>query len=87
MKDLLNKIFDFLEQKMPGLLVAFGLGYRLAKKKDHADKVKIEQLELENDLLKNKEIVRHKFDGMSDADVINEFLSTGSDDKPDPGKD
>lgn len=80
---LIEKIFDFLEKHLPGLMVAFGLGYKIAKKKNKEEKIKAAKLELENALLKNKESVRTRFDGMSDSDVVNSITSPGENDKPD----
>ena len=75
--ETLKKILDLLERYLPSLVVAFMLGKKAGSNgRDDAEK-SVQDLELENERLKNKIAHDQKYSGKSDLDVVNDALRSG----------
>lgn len=76
-KPWITQILEWVERVLPGLLTAFGLGYKLGDEgkrqvRAELDKTKTE-LELKNNELQNEK----DFSGKSSDDVIDEYFGNG----------
>lgn len=67
---ILNRILEWLEKYLPGLIVAFGLGYKKGKSEELNLRKEILDLETKQKRLKNQNAVEKKYTNMSDADVV-----------------
>lgn len=73
-----EKLLEFVEKHLANILVAFGIGYKIGRKKNQEFETKADKLEYENELLKNKEIVRSLNDGKPPSDIIDDVIRSGS---------
>lgn len=73
--DLLNRILSWLEQNLPNILLAFGIGY----KEGVGDKIELEKKildqETDNKLLENKIEEDKKYADISDRDIVSGIRS------------
>ncbi len=69
-KTFVDRIFDWLEKTLPGLLAAFGVGYKMGSEESEKLKGELAKKEVQ---LKETQIdlqVEKEFAGKSDRDVI-----------------
>lgn len=77
MGEFWQRFFDFVEKHLPGLLLAFGLGHRLAEKKVEALKKENMDLKLEKELAENRSKVVEDNKHKSNSDIIGDAIREG----------
>lgn len=70
MDRILDKLFQFIKEVLPGLLASFGLGYKAGAKDSQKLKENITDLELKLKHKENEDAIEKEFEGLSDSDVI-----------------
>lgn len=69
----LNKLLDWLENNLPGLLLAFGVGFKDGQRCNEALKKKLLEEETKRKLLEEELAATKAFDGVSDSDIVNKI--------------
>lgn len=80
MKDFLDKVLNWLKDVAPTTYGVAMTVYRYMVRRINQLKTKLIAKELERKKLENEKIVREKYDGMSDRDVILDALNSKSSD-------
>jgi hypothetical protein len=75
--DFWQRFFDFLEKHLPGLLAAFGIGYKVGAQKVEELSDEVEKLKLEKSLSDNKVKENEKNASKSSRDLVNDAISEG----------
>lgn len=75
---MLKRLLDWLEKYLPGLLLAFGIGYKEGREELEKLEKKLLESETKRKLLENELVVREVFAGKSSDDVIRDILRAGT---------
>jgi len=81
---IVNRILDWVERHLPGLLLAFGIGFREGTKKNDELEKKLIEEETKRKLLENEVRVEKEYSNKSSSDVVNELV--GRDARPESSK-
>ena len=79
MTNFWDRLFDFLEKNLPGLLAAFSLGYSRGDKKSVDLQNEVDDLKLAIKKEQNLETVEKANAGKSDADILRDSIKRQSD--------
>ena len=72
--EVLNRILEWIEKHLPGILLAFGLGYRQGREESEELKKKLLAEETKRKLLENEVSIEKAHSGKSSRDVVDELV-------------
>lgn len=69
-------LFDWIAARLPGLLAAFGFGYKFGQRKVEELKTENAKISLELEKQRNEDEVSEKYDGRSSSDIIHDAIES-----------
>lgn len=79
MLEVLNRILDWIEKHLPGLLLAFTLGFKRGAKKTEELEEKLIDSKLELEKEKNRRALLEANKGLDDLGIIDRAIRRGKD--------
>lgn len=84
---VVKAILEFLQKVMPGLILAFSAGYKMAAKQTSKVQALANTLALKLKYKENEIEIMDKLSKKSDADIIADAIKSTSSEPPQPGSD
>lgn len=74
-----EKLVDWIIERLPAIMAAFGVGYKIGNRKVQELETDVLKLELELEKKKNEDTIRKDTAGKSDADLVRDSIRDGRD--------